>query len=136
LNSIKAELETIPNHEWAGVYFYGDGTGCNVTLTIAPQNGAVYTWHGCLGLYESNHGSITEVSNECIQIKWTNDPAISQWKAVSSRLVRVVWAGRHYLIPDTRMISFCNAVNRGSEPGLRFAGKYRRPHNFLLRQAE
>jgi hypothetical protein len=31
---IRAEIKTLPNHEWAGEYYAGDGLGRNVSLAI------------------------------------------------------------------------------------------------------
>src|SRR4051812_843941 len=59
---IEVELETLDRatlnqghwaKEWAGEYCCGDGLGMNVTIAIAPKTGVVYTWYGCLGLYDS-----------------------------------------------------------------------------------
>src|SRR5579872_1531294 len=57
---ILAEIETLKSHEWAGSYYYGDGLGVNVSLVLAPQNGFVFDWTGCLGLYDLNYGNIVE----------------------------------------------------------------------------
>lgn len=35
----------------AGHYYRGDGTGCNVYLTLRPGGNYTAEWHGCLGIY-------------------------------------------------------------------------------------
>src|SRR4029079_175087 len=64
---INQEIETLGAHPWAGVYYYGDGLGANITLTVAPAAGFLYTLHGCLGLYDFNHGPIV-VKNEELRL--------------------------------------------------------------------
>jgi hypothetical protein len=54
------ELKTLKAHAWAGKYHYGDGLGVNVDLSLAPKSGFVFTWHGCLGLYDLNYGGVEE----------------------------------------------------------------------------
>src|SRR5262245_42900344 len=55
---IVKELESLGTPDWAGTYYQGDGLGTNVTLVLAPEGGATYTWTGCLGLYDCNQGNI------------------------------------------------------------------------------
>lgn len=55
---IQQELESLKGDSWAGSYYYGDGLGVNVELTLAPKSGFAFTWHGCLGLYDMNYGNV------------------------------------------------------------------------------
>ena len=57
---IEQELSKLKMHPWAGDYYYGDGLGVNVELTLAPDSGFVFTWNGCLGLYDQNYGDVAE----------------------------------------------------------------------------
>jgi hypothetical protein len=57
----EAAAITASGPHWAGQYYHGDGLGVNVSLTIAPEAGFAFAWHGCLGVYDRNWGS---VSNE------------------------------------------------------------------------
>src|SRR6267143_4128952 len=46
---INQELDILKAHPWAGKYYYGDGLGVNVHLSLAPKSGFVFTWNGCPG---------------------------------------------------------------------------------------
>ena len=119
---IRDELASLGKHDWAGTYYEGDGLGVNVTLMIAPGGGAAYTWSGCIGLYDLNHGSIAGVSEDGIDLELAFSPDLNNvmyqafypYPCMSSRWVPVTWGKEHFLIPDSQMIAFCNAVNDGS----------------------
>jgi hypothetical protein len=55
---LKAEFDSDAIPEWAGEYYFGDGLGVNVRALIAPQGGFIFSWTGCLGLYDVNFGSV------------------------------------------------------------------------------
>ena len=55
---IEKEIARLKDHPWAGQYFFGDGLGANVSLTLAPENGFTIIWRGCMGLYDQNHGTV------------------------------------------------------------------------------
>ena len=55
--------------EWAGTYSTGDGLGMNVRIAVAPKSGITYTWHGCQGLYDANHGEIVEATKDCLTVR-------------------------------------------------------------------
>lgn len=114
---------------WAGDYYQGDGLGVNVDLTLAPKNGFVATWNGCLGLYDVNYGEV-DSADEKIRLRFTYPNNHRGFEGFPEELVPVRWAGRHYLIPSDKMIEFANDVNRGSEPR-------RAPHGlFLLKRGD
>jgi hypothetical protein len=118
---ILAEIEQLGEHDWAGIYSMGDGLGVNVTLAIAPQAGATYTWNGCLGLYDLNHGDIVEVASDRITLDLAIDPAQNKrWgqtatpqRTMSDEWIVVRWGEERYMVPTAQMIDFCNTVSRG-----------------------
>jgi hypothetical protein len=57
---IQEDMATLEDHPWAGDYYEGDGTGVNVSLTLAPNSGFVFEWHGCGGLYDDDVPSPVE----------------------------------------------------------------------------
>ena len=58
---IRAELETLNEHDWAGTYDGGGGyTGH--TLEIAPQSGVVYSAWGCI-FEEQAEGDVAELGD-------------------------------------------------------------------------
>lgn len=99
--------------EWAGEYYVGDGLGMNVRLLVAPKNGITYTWHGCLGLYDGNHGDIVESTPNYLRVKFTLPPEDSTYDMVSEKLFFVKWSDRRYLAPEAKMPTLIDDFNRG-----------------------
>ncbi len=128
-NAFQREMLTLANHDWAGRYYYGDGLGCNVSITVSPKTGMTYKWIGCGGLYDIDYGPIVEVHRDYIDVKLSLPSIHQNYDAIKERFYRVRWADRHYLIPGEDMIQFCNAVNSGSEYGANTL-------NYLLRQRD
>jgi hypothetical protein len=112
---IKQELNGADLPDWAGDYYQGDGLGVNVDLTLAPKNGFVATWKGCLGLYDVNYGKVNSAEGK-IRLAFTHANNHRGFEGFPEELMPVRWAERHYLIPGDKMIEFANEVNRGSEP--------------------
>ena len=104
INNIKRELSTVADHPWAGEYYDGDGLGMNLRLYIAPKNGVAYQWHGCLGLYEQNLGSIENDDSE-IRVSW-------KWED-TSRLhdatvyIPIKWGDDAFLVAQQDILEFC-----------------------------
>lgn len=118
---IEAELEEIAKtplpddhwaNEWAGRYYEGDGLGMNVTILIAPKSGVTYTWHGCMGLYDGNHGDITRVLDDGLELKLALDPA-GGYRVMDTRLYFVRWGADRFLVPKSLMLEFVNNYNAG-----------------------
>lgn len=112
---INKELEKLNNHEWAGEYYFGDGLGVNVTLRIAPKSGFVFTWTGCLGLYDLNYGDV-ELKDGKVKLLLTHPNERKGFQGTGEEFIPVKWGERHYLIPSDEMLEFVNAVNGGFEP--------------------
>jgi len=113
---IRAELQAIPLHPWAGQYYHGDGLGMNISVALAPESGIVYTWRGCLGLYEFDHGTVVETGKNRLRVQFQNKRAPGLFSGTSPELVVVPWGDRRYLIPAEKMMDFVCAVNLGREP--------------------
>jgi hypothetical protein len=128
-NEIKQELLSVNEHPWAGEYHYGDGLGVNVDLSLAPKSGFVFTWYGCLGLYDLNYGNVIE-ENGRIKLLFKHRNERKGFQGIAPELVPVTWGDRHYLIPSDGFIHFANTVNAGFETGRAFllkAGDEERP---------
>lgn len=121
---IQRELETIDEDSIWGAYYKGDGLGWNVLLFIAPESGATYTWYGCHGTYDANHGSVVEVDGRTIRLDLAVNPKRNKtWspagpgyvsRYMSDEWCVVDWGDRRFMIPSSQMIPFCNDVNFGS----------------------
>ena len=128
-SQISTELEGLPKHAWAGSYYQGDGLGENVSLILAPKNGYVFEWHGCLGLYDRNYGNVT-ANHETIKLSFTFPNMRQGFQGIADEFLSISWGDRKYLIPKNDVIGFCNDVNSGDEPRKRVHGR------FLLRDGD
>ena len=125
---IAAEVAGSPGQDWAGAYYWGDGLGANVSLDLAPGAGFVFEWHGCLGLYGRNYGTVGESGSRV-----TLEPELPNRTdsiGIDVEFLPVTWGARHYLIASGKVQDFCNAVNGGSEPRDEMHGR------FLLREGD
>lgn len=84
----------------------------NVSICLAPRAGLTYTWHGCLGLYDANHGDITESFDGGIKVKLVIDEHASTYEYMSSTLYFVKWGDRRYLVPEAKMMDLVNNYNQ------------------------
>ena len=112
---IRAEVKSLGDHAWAGEYYQGDGLGVNVSFLLAPGAGYVFEWHGCLGLYDRNYGSLT-FTNGRIRLSFTFKNERKGFQGIAEDFTPVPWGNRRYLVPSDEIIGFCNEVNDGSEP--------------------
>ncbi len=126
---IDEELNALTGHPWAGRYYYGDGLGVNVALSLAPKSGFAFTWNGCLGLYDLNYGDVVEVDGRIRLIfKYPNDR--KGFQGIAPELIPIVWGERHYLISTDEVLRFANAINAGFEPSETMGG------SFLLKEGD
>lgn len=128
---IQLELHQSNNPGWAGEYYFGDGLGVNVTLTLAPQSGFVFDWRGCLGLYDLNYGEV-QFTNGTVRLLFKYPNRLDGFLGISPELIPVRWGKRHYLIDPHHVVDFTNAINAGTEQKL-FLG---RSNRFLLRRGD
>jgi hypothetical protein len=126
---IRNEIGRIGEHEWAGEYYYGDGLGVQVAFSVAPVSGFVFTWHGCVGLYDLNYGEV-RFEDGLLKLTLTYHNQRGGLADLAPEYYPVRWGDRHYLIPSDGVVEFCNAVNAGLEPCSLFCGR------FLLRNGD
>lgn len=120
---IRQEIETLKAHPWAGQYYYGDGLGVNVDLSVAPKSGFAFTWNGCLGLYDLNYGDVVETDGRIrLVFKLSNER--KGFQGMAPEFLPVVWGDRHYLIPVDEVVKFANAINAGFEPRQGAGGRF------------
>jgi hypothetical protein len=132
LRTIRLELRSLKNHDWAGEYYYGDGLGVNVSLALAPESGFVFRWDGCLGMYDLNYGAVA-FTNDTVKLLFRYPNSREGFQGIAPELLPVRWGERHYLIPADNIVGFTNAINAGTEPDTLFGG---RSHYFLLRRGD
>jgi len=124
---ILAAIRKAPDHAWAGDYYQGDGLGVNQSILLGPTGDFVFTWRGCLGVYDRNFGSF-RLDGQKIRLTFTYPNQRKGFQGIASELVPIRWGERRYLVPAEEMADFCNAVNTGEEPRDRLHGL------FLLRR--
>lgn len=124
--AIEAEIAALAKveggHPWAGRYYEGDGLGANVSFLVSPVAGAAVTWHGCLGLYGANEGTVSQRDDGTLDVafNWKNEEG--GFANFPSHLLPVRWGERSYLVPPDQLLAFVNAINRGIEPRERMHG--------------
>jgi len=101
--------------EWAGTYYCGDGLGMNVAIALGPEGDFVYTWNGCLGLYDSNIAKVRETKDDRLVLDLEDRPGDSSMRYMDDEFALVRWGERRYLVPMRKLQDFCNDVNRGWE---------------------
>src|SRR6266705_3672511 len=126
---IRDEIGRIGEHEWAGEYYYGAHLGVNVALSVAPESGFVFTWLGCVGLYDLNYGKV-RFEDALLKLIFSYHNKRGGFSGIAPEFYPVRWGNRHYLIPSDGVIEFCNAVNAGLEPCSLFCAR------FLLRNGD
>jgi hypothetical protein len=127
--AILEEIKTLDHHEWAGSYYQGDGLGANITLELAPKTGFTYEWHGCLGLYDRNHGKVKR-KGEQIKLQFVLKNEEDRHFGMAQDFIPISWGVRQYLVSPDDMMVFINTVNQGREPRMRPHGR------FLLRRGD
>jgi hypothetical protein len=120
---IASELKALPNHPWAGEYYAGDGLGVNMSLDLAPKSGFVFEWHGDVGLYDRNYGSVDWTNNR-LHLIFTFENKRQGFEGIAPDLIPVPWGDRRYLVPADDVVGFCNRVIDGSEPRYDIHGLY------------
>jgi hypothetical protein len=111
--AIRAELETLGAHDWAGEYLTHGGNGGS-SLLLAPASGFVFRSDSCES-YELNHGDIVQVDSDAIILRPAIDPD-AYGIGPSQNLIRAIWRGRKFLIQQTELERFLNDVN-SRDPG-------------------
>jgi hypothetical protein len=110
LERIQAELES-STHSWAGHYrTWRPGT----QLWWAPSAGFVFQSAPHRGLGYVYEGDVQDLG-QVLVLAVPDDLPLEVYPALSQRLATVRWGTRRYLIPETRMVTFCNHVNLGLE---------------------
>lgn len=112
---ILAEIQELGEHEWAGDYYAGDGLGFNRSLILAPRSGYAFTSHGCLGVYDRNHGAVASTDGR-LQLSFTFVNQRTGFEGIAPEFFAVSWGSRRYLIPSDGLVEFCNTINLGREP--------------------
>ena len=112
---IRAEISTLEDHPWAGLYYQGDGLGTNLNLAVAPKAGFAFIGRGCVGLYGQNYGEITEEDGHLMfSFALKNEEYVTG--GIPEKFLPVPWGERMYLIPQGEIIKFCNEINSRREP--------------------
>lgn len=120
---IRQEIQSLTNHPWAGRYYEGDNLGSKRSFIIAPEQGFVFEWGGCLGLYDRKHGAVSETQG-LIHLTFALPNQREEHVGIANDLYVVRWGNRRYLIPTNDMIGFCNSINSGDEPRTRIEGNH------------
>ena len=99
----------------AGTYSLSDGFDLLASITLRETGEFVFSWEGCTGPIASATGVYT-ADDLTVRLTPHESSFRQDIRTFSSRLLRVRWGPRDYLIPEERMLEFANAVNAGIEP--------------------
>lgn len=116
---VQAQIERAPTNEWSAEYYEGDGLGVNTTILLDEAAGVAATWHGCMGLYGSNEGSVESKSQGRLALHYelpNGAPGEPRFGTFPEGVHKVRWGERRYLLPEERGVEFVNAMHRGFEP--------------------
>ncbi|ULU26789.1 hypothetical protein [Dyella terrae] len=113
--AIAKENSITPRVAWAGDYYFGDGEGANVSLSLAPVSGVAATWQGCLGTYTANKGRVIPQADGSLLLKY-EQPNDQRGLGFADHVVPVAWGERMYMISEKELPAFASAVNLGDEP--------------------
>lgn len=113
--AIAKENSTAPGIAWAGDYYFGDGLGQNVSLSLAPLSGVAATWQGCVGIYGANKGRVIPQADGSLLLKY-EQPNDQKGFGFADHVIPVAWGERMYMISETELPAFASAVNLGDEP--------------------
>jgi len=127
--AIAKENSTTPGAAWDGEYYSGDGTGENVSLSLAPRSGVAATWEGCLGTYAANKGRVTPQADGSLLLNY-EQPNDQEGIGFAEHVVPVAWGDRMYMISEKELPEFVSAVNLGDEPRENAQG------SFLMRKGD
>lgn len=99
----------------AGSYSFGNGLDLNFELEITPDGRFNYEQASYEGLMAQASGRASVRGRTVVLAPLAATP--EAWPpGMGLELTPVSWGDRLYLVPDKDMVSFVNAVNRGSEP--------------------
>ncbi len=113
--AIDKETLATPKVAWAGDYYFGDGMGQNVSLSLAPVSGVAATWQGCLGTYSANKGRVIPQADGSLLLEY-EQPNDQRGIGFADHLIPVAWGERMYMISQDELPAFASAVNLGDEP--------------------
>jgi len=103
----------------AGDYYYGDGRGTNLRLSIIPDGRYSLIRSGCTGVYYRESGYVRSADGS-----YELSPLGRAESQVERRLFLVRWQSRRYLVPSAKMEVFCEAIMKGDEPRYEATGHF------------
>ncbi|MCK6447272.1 MAG: hypothetical protein L6Q99_12855 [Planctomycetes bacterium] len=121
--AIESELARRSGPTWEGRYFRGDGTGEHVELVLGQSAGFVAGSHGCIPGrgHDRNHGDVRVLGDvlglgDALELApaWPNERV--GLRGFPTKLLAVRWGERNYLLEESQLVAFCNAINHGWEP--------------------
>lgn len=109
---IRAEINKLERHDWAGEYRGGTGFGDASSLLLAPSSGYLYVNYGCVGIADRNYGTVV-LKDGPIRLSFTFENTQHGPFGIASEMALVKWDERRFLISANELIGFCNKVNQG-----------------------
>jgi hypothetical protein len=115
IDAIREEKARLGTRHWAGEYYSGDGLGVNQYLYLAPKAGFAFEWHGCLGLYDRNWGTVAQHGDTLVlEPAFPNDR--KGFRGVPDRFRWIQWGDKTFLLPGDSVAALCNGLNGVGSP--------------------
>ncbi len=103
----------------AGEYYKGASRGMSLSLSILPDGRYSFIWSGCTGVHHRESGYIQSTDGSYVL-----SPLQRVEAGIDHHFLLVRWQSRRYLVPPEKMDEFCDAVIKGEEPRIEYAGDF------------
>lgn len=120
VDQVEREIRSGGAPDWAGEYYLGDGLGGNFMVHVAPGAGYAWIGSGCVGTSTPELGSVTAEGDILV----LRSLATASGAPPGRRLRIVRWNNRRYLIDDSRMVEFLEAIRFRDEPRREIHGRF------------
>jgi len=91
----------------------------SLSLSILADGRYSFIWSGCTGVHHRESGYIRSTDGSYVL-----SPLQRVGSGIDHHLYLVQWQSRRYLVPPEKMEEFCDAVIKGDEPRVEYAGAF------------
>lgn len=111
---IEAELASLENHPWAGIYKERRFLHYQM-LYLAPESGFVHARHTDFSYIGYNYGDIT-CEDGRLKLSLARENHTRKSRVPETEYILIPWGEERYLVPEEKMMEFCEQFNCGWYP--------------------